>query len=190
MPRPSSLPWTENPEADRLLVENDLALMLGMLLDQQIKMEWAFQAPFLLQERMGEPLTVSAVLERSPEEFVGLFQEKPALHRFPGSMGKRAYALCEALASEYGGEPSRVWSEASDGKDLYARLRDLPGFGEAKARTFIAIVGRRLGEGPDGWEDEAADWASIADVDSHDKIEDIRLAKRARKEASNQKKNA
>lgn len=181
MARPDSLPWTGNPDADRLLVANDLALMLGMLLDQQVKMEWAFQAPLLLQERMGEPLTVKAVLARAPEDFVSLFQEKPALHRFPGSMGKRAYSLCEALASDYEGEPGRIWRDADDGEALYERLQALPGFGEAKARIFVAILGRRLGEAPEGWEEYAADWASIADVDHHDKIEEIRVAKRAMK---------
>jgi uncharacterized HhH-GPD family protein len=182
MAKPSSLPWTGNAEADRLLAENPLALMIGMLLDQQVKMEWAFQAPYLLQERLGVSLEVEAVTALSPEEFVTHFQQKPALHRFPGSMGKRTYALCEALASEYDGDTARVWREAESGKDLYERLRALPGFGEAKARIFIAVVGRRLGEGPPGWEEEAADWASIADVDSFDKIEEIRIAKRAAKE--------
>ena len=182
MPKPSSLPWTGNADADRLLADNPLALIIGMLLDQQVKMEWAFQAPYLLQERLGAPLTVEAVTALSPEAFVAHFQEKPALHRFPGSMGKRTYALCETLAADYDGDAARVWQEAESGKDLYDRLRALPGFGEAKARIFVAVVGRRLGEGPPGWEQEAADWASIADVDSFDKIEDIRIAKRAAKQ--------
>jgi uncharacterized HhH-GPD family protein len=117
-----------------------------------------------------------------PDEFVGHFVAKPALHRFPGSMGKRALALCEAIAGDYDGRPERIWREAADGQDLYQRLRALPGFGEAKARIFVAVVGKRLGEGPDGWEEQAADWASIADVDTYDKIEDIREAKRLAKE--------
>ena len=182
-----ALPWTGDPEADRLLAANPLALMLGMLLDQQVKMEWAFKAPYLLQERLGAPLDATAIAGMDPEEFVGLFVEKPALHRFPGSMGKRAFALCEAIAEDYKGEPERIWQEAADGADFYQRLRALPGFGEAKARIFIAVVGRRLGEAPDGWEEQAADWASIADVDTYEKIEEIRLAKRAAKEAAKKK---
>ena len=176
-----ALPWTGDDAADRLLAESPLALMLGMLLDQQVKMEWAFKAPYLLQERLGRPLDASDIAGMDPEEFVALFQEKPALHRFPGSMGKRSFALCEAIADGYGGRPERIWQEAENGTDLYERLRDLPGFGEAKARIFVGVIGKRLGEGPAGWEDAAADWASIADVDSHAKIEDIRLAKRAAK---------
>jgi uncharacterized HhH-GPD family protein len=182
-----TLPWTGDADADRLLAANPLALMLGMLLDQQVKMEWAFRAPHLLQERLGQELDAHAIAAMDPDEFVGHFVDKPALHRFPGSMGKRAFALCEAIAAEYDGQPERIWQEAADGKSFYQRLRALPGFGEAKARIFVAVVGRRLGEGPDGWEAEAADWASIADVDTYDKIEDIRQAKRLAKEAA--KKN-
>ncbi|MGI9649244.1 MAG: HhH-GPD-type base excision DNA repair protein [Acidimicrobiia bacterium] len=179
-----SLPWTGDADADRLLAESPLALMLGMLLDQQVKMEWAFKAPYLLQERLGRPLDAADIAGMDPEEFVQLFVDKPALHRFPGSMGKRAFAMCEAIAEDYDGKPERIWQEAADGTDFYKRLRALPGYGEAKARIFVAIVGRRLGEGPDGWEDQAADWASIADVDTHEKIEEIRAAKRLAKEAA------
>lgn len=181
MSRPNALPWTGEPAADTLLAENPLALMLGMLLDQQVKMEWAFKAPYLLQERLQSPLDASAIAAMDPDEFVAHFQEKPALHRFPGSMGKRSFALCAAVADDYEGHPERIWQQAESGADLYKRLRALPGFGEAKARIFIGVIGKRLEEGPPGWEREAADWASIADVDSHDKIEEIRVAKRAMK---------
>jgi len=179
-----SLPWTGDSDADRLLAESPLALMLGMLLDQQVKMEWAFKAPYLLQERLGRPLDASEIAGMDPEEFVGHFVEKPALHRFPGSMGKRAFALCEAITEDYDGRPERIWREAADGAEFYKRLRSLPGFGEAKARIFVAIVGRRLGEAPEGWQDQAADWASIADVDTYEKIEEIRAAKKLAKEAA------
>lgn len=182
-----TLPWTGDADADRLLVESPLALMLGMLLDQQVKMEWAFKAPYLLQERLGRPLDASDIAAMDPDEFVGHFVEKPALHRFPGSMGKRAFAMCEAIAEDYDGKPERIWQEAVDGADFYKRLRALPGYGEAKARIFVAIVGRRLAEGPDGWEDQAADWASIADVDTHEKIEEIRAAKKLAKAAAKKK---
>ncbi len=152
-----SLPWTGDADADQLLAESPLALMLGMLLDQQVKMEWAFRAPYLLQERLGMPLDATAIAAMDPEDFVGHFVDKPALHRFPGSMGKRAFALCEAIAEGYNGRPEAIWQEAADGADFYKRLRALPGFGEAKARIFVGIVGKRLGEGPTGWEEQAAD---------------------------------
>ena len=184
---PEALPWTGDSEADRLLARNPLALMIGMLLDQQVKMEWAFRAPYLLQERLGADLDAAAIAAMNPDEFVGHFVEKPALHRFPGSMGKRAFALCEAIDAEYDGQPERIWQEAADGREFYQRLRALPGFGEAKARIFVGVVGKRLGEAPDGWEEEAADWASIADVDTYEKIEDIREAKRLAKEAAKKK---
>jgi uncharacterized HhH-GPD family protein len=183
----TSLPWTGDADADQLLAESPLALMLGMLLDQQVKMEWAFKAPHLLQERLGRPLDASEIAAMDPEVFVGHFVAKPALHRFPGSMGKRAFALCEAITAEYDGRPEQIWQGAVDGADFYQRLRALPGFGEANASIFVGIVGKRLGEGPDGWEEQAADWASIADVDTYEKIEDIRTAKRAAKEAAKKK---
>ena len=103
-----SLPWTGDADADRLLADSPLALMLGMLLDQQVKMEWAFKAPYLLQERLGTPLDATAIAAMDPEVFVGHFVEKPALHRFPGSMGKRAFAMCEAIAEDYAGHPERI----------------------------------------------------------------------------------
>jgi uncharacterized HhH-GPD family protein len=144
-------------------------------------MEWAFKAPYLLQERLGRSLDATSIAAMDPGEFIGHFIDKPALHRFPGSMGKRAFALCEAIAENYDGKPERIWQEAGDGAEFYDRLRALPGFGEAKARIFVGVVGKRLAEGPDGWEEQAAEWASIADVDTYDKIEEIRLAKRAAK---------
>ncbi len=180
---PKTLPWTGDSDADQLLADSPLALMLGMLLDQQVKMEWAFKAPCLLQERLGKSLDATAIAAMDPEAFVAHFVDKPALQRFPGSMGKRACAMCEAIAEDYGGRPERIGQESADGAECDKRLRALPGFGEAKARIFVGIVGKRLGEGPDGWEEQAADWASIADVDTYDKIEEVRIAKRAAKEA-------
>lgn len=179
----NTLPWTGDAEADALLAANPLALMLGMLLDQQVKMETAFRAPYLLEQRLGWSLDAEEIAQMDPDQFVSHFQEKPALHRFPGSMGKRAHALCAAIADSYEGRPELIWQEAESGEALYKRLRDLPGFGEAKARIFIGIVGKRLGEGPPGWEKAAADWASIADVDAFERIEEIREAKRAMKAA-------
>lgn len=178
------LPWTHDDAANELLASNPTALIIGMLLDQQFPMERAFFSPHLLQERMGVPIDPAAVAELDPERLESIFKGPPALHRFPGSMGSRAQALCQVIVDEYGGDTPSIWRTAGDGAELYRRLRALPGFGEAKARIFVGVIGKRLGEGPDGWENEAADWASIADVDSFEKVTELREAKRAAKAAA------
>lgn len=178
---PDSLPFTDNDDANRLLASNPLATLIGMLLDQQFPMERAFFSPHLLQERLGAPLTAEAVAALDDATLESVFKGPPALHRFPGSMGTRTRDLCRHIVDEYDGDAARVWRSAVDGADLYRRLRALPGFGEAKARVFVGIVGKRLGEGPPGWEGEAADWLTIADIDSFEKIAELREYKRAKK---------
>jgi len=181
VPVPVKTPFTGNVDSDTLLTENPFALMLGMLLDQQVPMEWAFGAPALLQERLGQPLTPAAVAGADPDALEALFRERPALHRYPGSMAKRAGALSAALIADYGGAAENVWRDAASGDELYARLVALPGFGAAKARIFVGVLGKRLGVRPPGWESAAADWASIADVDSYERVAEIRERKRALK---------
>lgn len=180
---PDALPWTEEPEADALLAKDPLALMIGMLLDQQIAMEKAFRGPYDLTVRLGRPLDAAALAAMDPEELTEVFRERPALHRFPGSMAKRTQALCAYLTEHYDGDAAKVWTEAADAGDLLKRLLDLPGYGKAKARIFVGVLGKRLGVAPDGWEDVAADWPSIADVATHDDIAHVRDAKRAMKES-------
>jgi uncharacterized HhH-GPD family protein len=180
---PSNLPFTDNPQANDLLADNPLAAMVGMLLDQQFPMERAFLSPFLLAERMNVPLTAENLAALDDDTLQSIFQGPPALHRFPGSMGMRARDMARHIVEEYGGDPSAIWKTATDGKDLYTRLRSIPGFGEAKARIFVGVIGKRMGQGPAGWESDAADWLSIADVDSFDKILELREYKRAQKEA-------
>ncbi|MDH3500053.1 MAG: Fe-S cluster assembly protein HesB [Acidimicrobiia bacterium] len=182
-----SLPWTEDEAANRLLAADPLALMIGMLLDQQFPMERAFYAPYLLSGRLGHELSAAAIADHDPDAFVAIFKGPPALHRFPGSMAKRTQAFCTALVEEYDGNASAVWRSADDADDLYQRLRRLPGFGEAKARIFVGIVGKRLGEGPTGWESVAADWPSIADVDSWERVAELRAEKKKMKEAATKK---
>ncbi len=179
----SRVPFTEDEEANRLLDENPLALLVGMLLDQQFPMERAFFSPYLLEQRLDGPLDAPTLAALDDDALAAIFKGPPALHRFPGSMGGRARDMSSHIVAEYGGDAAAVWQEAADGADLYRRLRALPGFGEAKARIFIGVVGKRLGEGPSGWEQEAADWPSIADVDSFDKVMELRELKRARKAA-------
>jgi uncharacterized HhH-GPD family protein len=176
-------PFTGNPEADALLTENPLALLVGMLLDQQVPMEWAFGAPHLLQERLGEPLDARVIAAMDPAELEAIFRERPALHRYPGSMAKRTHALCSYLVEHHDGRAEHVWLGVASGDELLARVRALPGFGNDKARIFVGLLGKRLGARPPGWEGVAADWASIADVDSYERVAEIREQKRAMKAA-------
>lgn len=178
---PDSLPFTDDENANRLLAANPIATLIGMLLDQQFPMERAFYSPYLLEQRLDGPLTAATVAALDDEAVETIFKGPPALHRFPASMGRRARDLCRQIVEDYDGDAARIWEEAADGADLYRRLRALPGFGESKARVFVAIVGKRLEAGPKGWESEAADWLTIADVDSFEKIAELREYKRAKK---------
>ena len=177
-----TLPWTGNDEADRLLATDPLALLIGMLLDQQIKMEWAFTGPWLITERLGTALDAAEIAHADPDEFAAVFQGPPAIHRYWKSMAKRTQDLCRVVADEYDGDAAAIWAEASDVDGLYRRLRALPGYGDAKARIFIGILGKRLGVAPEAWESRAADWASIADVAQFSDIETIREEKRKAKQ--------
>jgi uncharacterized HhH-GPD family protein len=183
---PDVLNFTDDEEANRFLARNPLALLVGMLLDQQIQMEVAFRSPYVLQDRLGGSLDAAAIAAMDPDDLEAVFKVKPALHRFPGSMAKRTHQLCTAVAEDYGGDAARIWREAPDGKDLRKRLQALPGFGEAKARIFVGVVGKRLGEGPPGWEEEAATWPSIADVATFDDVYELREQKRAMKASRQQ----
>jgi len=179
---------TGDPDADKLLNTDPLALLLGMLLDQQVPMEWAFKGPFTLKGRLGGTLDANAIAAMDPDEFVAAFTEKPALHRFPGSMGKRAHAVCVAIAEDYDGDTSRIWTEAKDGPDLYKRLRKLPGYGDEKAKIFMAILAKRIGVKPAGWEQAAAPFSdttprSVADIFDLDSLAEVRVFKKAKKAA-------
>src|SRR3990172_2770001 len=178
---PESLPFTVDADANRLLASNPTALLIGMLLDQQFPMERAFFAPHLLRERLGGRLDAATVAALDDAAIESVFAGPPALHRFPASMGRRCRDLCIHLVDEYGGDADRLWTEAADGEDLLQRLQALPGFGSAKARIFVGVVGKRLGTGPPGWERVAADWPSIADVDRFEQVAVLREQKRAMK---------
>lgn len=180
---PDALHFTESEDANRLLAANPLALLIGMLLDQQFPMERAFLSPLLLQERVDGSLDPATIAALDDDTLTAIFKGPPALHRFPGSMGSRARDMCAHIVEHHGGDAASVWREAADGNDLFKRLKALPGFGEAKARIFVAVIGRRLDEGPEGWEADAADWPSIADVESFDQILELREAKKAMKAA-------
>jgi uncharacterized HhH-GPD family protein len=181
--KPTALPFTPDDDANRLLATSPLALMIGMLLDQQVTMEAAFRAPAVLKERLGGRLDASAIAAMPADDLEAIFRQRPALHRFPASMAKRTQALCRFLVDCYDGRAERVWDGAQTGEVLLQRVRDLPGFGADKARIFVGLLGKRLGVQPEGWQQVAADWASIADVDSYARITEIREAKRAAKAA-------
>ena len=183
------IPVTGDPEADRLLVENPLALLIGMLLDQQVSMEWAFRGPYTLSERLGG-LDAAAIAAMDPDDLEAAFREKPALHRYPASMAKRTHALCRVLVDEYDCDATKVWTRATagdeTGDELLARLRALPGFGEEKSKIFLALLAKRFGVTPPGWEAAArpfsdATMRSVADIDSSEALAEVRRWKKAQK---------
>lgn len=184
-----SLPLTGDAAADRLLGSDPLALLIGMLLDQQVPMERAFRSPYDLKERLGGRLDAAHIAGMDADELAAVFQGPPALHRFPGSMAARTRALCQALVDGYGGRAEAVWKTAETGDELLAALRALPGFGEQKARIFVALLAKRLGVTPPGWEGAAGPYAavghfSVADVDSAEALVRVREHKRAVKTAA------
>ncbi len=178
---------TDDARADRLLSENPLALLIGMLLDQQVPMEWAFSSPARLDERLDGPLDATTIAATDPDQLEELFRDKPALHRYPGSMAKRVHALCQHVVDEYDGDPAAIWDGVDDGRDLLKRLKALPGFGDQKARIFLALLGKQCGVTPDGWREAAGDYGtdghrSIADVTSPETLMKVREFKQAQKQ--------
>ena len=172
------LPFTGDPDADRLLVEDPLALLIGFVLDQQVTLQKAFSGPLELRRRIGS-LDARRIATMEPEQLDAAFRERPALHRFPGNMAKRTRELAAYLVERYDGDASRIWREAKDGADLHARLLDLPGFGPMKAGTLVAILGKRLGVAPAGWERYAPDHMTLGDVDSAETLRRYQDGKRA-----------
>lgn len=183
MTKPDKLYFTESDDANGLLASDGLALLIGMLLDQQFPMERAFYGPQLLKERLGEDLDSERIANWDPEALAAIFQGPPAIHRYWSAMSKRTQALCQVLIDDYHGRAENVWESVESGAELFKRLRALPGFGEAKSRIFVGLLGKRLGVQPEGWEEQAADWASIADVASFDDVAVLREKKKAAKEA-------
>jgi uncharacterized HhH-GPD family protein len=180
------IPITGNAEADRLLEAEPLALMLGMLLDQQVPMEWAFIGPYRLRERLGGTLDAATIAAMDPASLETVFKQKPALHRFPAAMAKRTQALCQHLVEHYDGHAESVWAETSSGSELLRELCQLPGYGDEKARIFLALLAKRLGIRPPGWEEAAAPFSdssprSVADIDSPEALQQVRDWKHAQK---------
>jgi uncharacterized HhH-GPD family protein len=191
MVAPPTLRLAQDPDADALLASDPLALLVGMLLDQQFPLEWAFRAPYRLAGRMERTsLDAGEIAAYDPEAFVKLMAGPPALHRYPASMAGRVQALCRHVAERYGGDAAALWHTAESGQELLRRLRALPGFGEQKARIFVALLGKQLGVRPAGWREAAGPYGedgarrSAADVTDADSLAEVRAFKQAAKQAA------
>jgi uncharacterized HhH-GPD family protein len=178
--RPTHLHFTGDDEADRLLAEEPLALLVGFVLDQQVTVQKAFSGPLVLRRRLGT-LDAATIAGTDPGELEELFRERPAIHRFPGNMAHRVQELCAAIAEDYGGRAERVWLEAESGEELKRRLLALPGIGPMKTGSLLAILGKRFGVRPPGWEDVAPQHPTLGDVDSYEALEAYQEKKRAYK---------
>ncbi|MEV5280682.1 HhH-GPD-type base excision DNA repair protein [Streptomyces sp. NPDC052811] len=187
----TTLRLAQQPDADELLGRSPLAALVGMLLDQQVPMEWAFSGPYTIATRMGvDDLDAGAIAAYDPEAFAELLKEKPAVHRYPGSMAKRIQSLCAFLVEEYGGDAAAVWTAAASGTELLARLQALPGFGEQKAKIFLALLGKQFGVRPKGWREAAGAYGeegcfrSVADITGPDSLVKVRAYKQQAKAAA------
>lgn len=184
-----ALYFTGDPAADELLGQEPLALLIAMLLDQQVPMEKAFHSPYDLKDRLGGRLDVAEIASMDPDELASIFAERPALHRFPGSMAARTQELARQIVADYEGVAQAVWTRAADGKQLLANVRALPGFGEQKARIFVALLAKRLGIRPPGWQEVTGlygepGWHSVADIDSPESLARVREYKKSMKAAA------
>ena len=184
---------TGDDDADGLLNTDGTALLVGMLLDQQVPMEWAFAGPATLRRRLGH-LDATRIAELDQDAFVAVCCEKPAIHRFPASMGRRIHDLCSALVDRFDGDGTNVWVGVADGQELYRRLRTLPGYGDEKAKIFVALLGKRMGVQPDGWSDAAGKFGddvprSVADIHDTASLGKVREWKKAQKAAKKDKQD-
>jgi uncharacterized HhH-GPD family protein len=174
--------WTENPEANKLLDTDPLALLIGMVLDQQVKMEKAFSGPYELKKRLGG-LDAKKIARMDPDKLDAVFRERPALHRFPGNMARRVQAMTQAVVNDYGGDAGAVWRDVKDGDELAERISALPGFGEMKTKIMVSVLAKKFNVKPKGWEKHAAHWHTVADVDSAETMAQARVVKREMKAA-------
>ncbi len=181
----------QQPEADALLGRSPLAALVGMLLDQQVPMEWAFSGPYTIARRLGaDDLDPRVIAAYDPEEFAALLAAKPAVHRYPGSMAGRVQQLCRHIVEEYDGDGAAVWTGVEDGTELLGRLRALPGYGEQKARIFLALLGKQYGVRPRGWREAAGAYGeegayrSVADITGPESLAKVRAHKQEVKAAA------
>jgi uncharacterized HhH-GPD family protein len=184
---------SQQPEADALLDRDPLALVIGMVLDQQVPLEKAFSGPYVLAERLGHVPDAAEIAALDEDTLVAIFSKPPALHRFPGSMAKRVQAMCRAVVERYDNDVTKVWTGATDGKDLLKRVSALPGFGAQKAQIFVALLGKQRGVTPPGWREAAGAYGddgsfrSVADVvdgASLVRVREFKQATKAKKKAA------
>ena len=184
---------TGEPASDALLNSNGTALMIGMLLDQQVPMEWAFNGAYTLKKRLGH-LNPKRIAEMDPDEFLAVCTEKPAIHRFPKAMAGRIQGLCALLTEKYKGKAENIWMGVDDAQVLFERLREFPGFGEEKAQIFIALLAKRFGVRPTGWKKAAGVFSdaqprTVADITSPETLLKVRAWKKAEKAAERDKQS-
>jgi uncharacterized HhH-GPD family protein len=191
----AKLQLAQDPAADALLESNPFALLVGMLLDQQIPLEVAFAGPRKIADRMGG-VDAREIADYDPDKFAALCAERPAVHRFPGSMAKRIQALAQIVVDRYGGEAAGVWAAGDpDGAEVLQRLKELPGFGDQKARIFLALLGKQYGVTPKGWREAAGDYGkagshlSVADIVDAGSLEKVRSYKKKMKAARGQERS-
>ncbi|MFC0601842.1 HhH-GPD-type base excision DNA repair protein [Streptomyces palmae] len=187
----STVRLAQQPEADALLGRSPLALLVGMLLDQQVPMEWAFSGPYTIARRMGrEDLDAHEIAVYDPERFGALLAEKPAVHRYPGAMARRVQQLCGHLVEQYDGDAAAVWRDVTTGRELLARLNALPGYGKQKAQIFVALLGKQFHVRPQGWREaagpygEAGSYRSVADITGPSSLAKVRAYKQEAKRAA------
>ncbi|WP_405819439.1 Fe-S cluster assembly protein HesB [Streptomyces sp. NBC_01390] len=192
-----TLHLAQDPEADALLGRSALAALTGMLLDQQVPMEWAFRGPATIAQRLGaDDLDAHEIAAYDPDAFAALLSDKPAVHRYPGSMAKRVQQLCQYLVEHYDGDAEGVWRDATTGQELLKRLGDLPGFGKQKAQIFLALLGKQLGVQPKGWREAAGAYGepksfrSVADITGPESLVKVRAHKQEMKAAAKAAKAA
>ncbi|KUM79761.1 Fe-S cluster assembly protein HesB [Streptomyces sp. ISL-22] len=192
-----TLHLAQDPEADALLGRSPLAALVGMLLDQQVPMEWAFKGPRTIADRLGaDDLDAHDIAAQDPEAFSALLSQKPAVHRYPGSMAKRIQQLCQYLVEHYDGDAELVWKGVDDGRELLRRLEELPGFGRQKAQIFLALLGKQLGVRPKGWQEAAGSYGepksfrSVADITGPESLAKVRAHKQEMKAAAKAAKAA
>ncbi|SFG21030.1 HhH-GPD-type base excision DNA repair protein [Streptomyces mirabilis] len=183
-----SLHIAQDPEADALLSHSPLAALTGMLLDQQVPMEWAFKGPRTIASRMGaDEFDAHEIAAYDPEKFAALLTAKPAVHRYPGSMAKRIQQLCQYLVEHYDGDAAKVWEGVKSGEELLRRLKELPGFGAQKAQIFLALLGKQFGVRPKGWREAAGAYGepdsfrSVADITGPESLAKVRAHKQEMK---------
>ena len=188
-----TLHLTQDDAADELLGRDPLALLLGMLLDQQFPMERAFAGPRLLAERLGvDELSAAHLATADPDELVRIFRGPPAVHRYPGAMAARTQEVCRLLVERYGGDAAALWAGVPDAATLLRRIAELPGFGAQKSKIFVALLGKQYGVTPPGWREAAGPYGedgarrSVADITGPESLAEVRRFKQEQKAAAKQ----